>query len=143
MITQAQRRAVVAEAMSWRGTPYHHRARVKGVGVDCGQILCAVYEASGVVGHIDPGEYSPQWHIHWSEEVYLQWVQRYCNPLPEGTPEQPGDIRVYKYGRCYAHGAIVVDDGLLLHSYIRRGVIVTAPHEEPLCGRPFLSWTIK
>ena len=31
----AQRLAVVAEAESWLGTPYHHEARIKGHGVDC------------------------------------------------------------------------------------------------------------
>jgi cell wall-associated NlpC family hydrolase len=143
MITPAQRRAVVAEALTWRGTPYHHRARIKGVGVDCGQILCAVFEAAGVVSHIDPGDYSPQFHLHRDEDIYLQWVRKFCDPLPEGATPQPGDIATYQFGRTHAHGAIVIDGGLLLHSYIRRGVIVTAPHEEPLSGRPHLYWTIK
>lgn len=31
-----QRAAVVAEARSWIGTPYHNCADVKGAGVDCG-----------------------------------------------------------------------------------------------------------
>lgn len=33
----------VAEAITWLGTPYHHQGRVKGVGVDCGTLLCEVY----------------------------------------------------------------------------------------------------
>ena len=35
---------VRSEALTWLGTPYHHQGRVKGVGVDCGQILIAIYE---------------------------------------------------------------------------------------------------
>lgn len=33
-----QRAAVAQEALAWLGTPYHHHARIKGVGVDCAQI---------------------------------------------------------------------------------------------------------
>ena len=34
-MTEAETRAaIVAEAMSWIGTPYHSHARIKGVGVD-------------------------------------------------------------------------------------------------------------
>jgi hypothetical protein len=39
----AAKRAQVQEALTWLGIPYHHHARVKGVGVDCAQLLCAVY----------------------------------------------------------------------------------------------------
>ena len=34
-MTDALRERVVAEALSWLGTPYAHRQRLKGVGVDC------------------------------------------------------------------------------------------------------------
>jgi hypothetical protein len=32
MSQAAERRAVIAEAMTWKGTPWHHRARIKGAG---------------------------------------------------------------------------------------------------------------
>ena len=56
MTEHEQRQAVVAEALTWLGTPYHHRARVKGAGVDCGQLLAAVFEGAGVLRHVDPGD---------------------------------------------------------------------------------------
>ena len=35
------RARIVAEAMTWLGTPYHHRGKLKGIGVDCAQLpLC-------------------------------------------------------------------------------------------------------
>lgn len=41
-ITQAQ---VVQAARGWLDTPFHHQARVKGVGVDCvGLIICVARE---------------------------------------------------------------------------------------------------
>ena len=43
VMSDAQRAAVVAEARSWIGTPYHHAADVKGHGVDCAMLLIRVY----------------------------------------------------------------------------------------------------
>lgn len=139
----SDRRAVVAETLTWIGTPYHHHARIKGVGTDCAQILCEVYEACGLVEHVETGFYPTDWHLHRSEEMYAAWLTRYCTRLPEGLAPQPGDISLFKFGRCFSHGAIVVDGGLLVHAYIGRGVILSAPGEEPLEGRPVQHWTIK
>jgi len=33
---------LIAEARSWIGTPYHHQARLKGVGVDCAGVPICV-----------------------------------------------------------------------------------------------------
>ena len=33
---QRERENLVAEALTWLGTPYHHAGRVKGGGTDCG-----------------------------------------------------------------------------------------------------------
>lgn len=135
----AQREAVAAEALSWLGTAYHHHARIKGVGVDCAQLVCAVYEACGLVDHIDPGVYSTDWHMHRSEEVYAGWCARYAKRV-----EQPqlGDVVLFRYGRCYSHGGIYVADQLILHAYVSRGVHVTALNEEPLSGKPMQIWSV-
>lgn len=142
-MTPEQRRAVVAEATTWIGTPYHHHARIKGVGVDCAQILCAVYEACGLVEHVDTGFYPTDWHLHRSEEIYARWLFKYCLLLEPHATVAPGDIALFKFGRCYSHGAIVVDDGLLVHSYLGRGVIRSRPDEEPLDGHDVKFWTIR
>lgn len=139
MITQAQRAAVESEALRWEGTPYHHHARIRGVGVDCAQILAAVYEAVGLVPPTDLGQYAPDWHLHRSEEVYLRNVAAYC--VRTDTPGQ-GDIAVFKYGRCYSHGGILLASGEILHAYIGRGVVRSYPYEEPLQGRDCIYWTL-
>ena len=46
---RGQRAAVVAAARSWIGTPYHHAADVKGVGVDCAMLLVRVYSDLGLI----------------------------------------------------------------------------------------------
>lgn len=119
----------VQEALTWCRTPYHSRARIKGVGVDCGQILIAVYEAAGVLqpGECEPGDYIHDRHEHRTEENYLEWITRYCEPIT-GEP-QPGDIAMFRYGHSNSHSAIVVKWPLVLHAYVRLGVIMSDINE--------------
>ena len=71
MTDNAQRKAVIAEAETWLGTPYHHMARVKGVGCDCLTLLAAVYYSAEVIPAIDIPYYPPDWHLHRTAERYL------------------------------------------------------------------------
>lgn len=138
-MTEAQQRsAVVAEALSWLGTSYHHHARIKGVGVDCAQILCAVYEKCGLVDPIDPGYYATDWHMHRNEEVYAGWCARYAKQVQR---PQIGDAVLFRFGRCFSHGGIVVAADTVLHAYINRGVHLTRFCEEPLAGREMQIWS--
>src|SRR5438477_6260990 len=87
------RTAVVAEAESWIGTPFHHAARIKGAGTDCLMLLAEVYERAGITGHIDPPFYVPDWHLHRDAERYLEGLVRYARDIP--GPPQPGDIALF------------------------------------------------
>jgi len=145
--TDPRRAQVVAEARTWLGTPYHHHGRIKGVGVDCAQLLCAVYEACGLVDHVDTGFYAPDWHLHRSQELFVQTLAPHAVQQSAGAPLLPGDVLVFKFGRTFSHGAICAgqdSDGhsLLLHSYILRGVILSGLHEQPLHARQYQHWSI-
>lgn len=111
---QEQRAAVVVEACTWLGTPYVHQAKVKGAGVDCGQLLVAVYSAAGVVEPFETGYYPADWMLHRDEEKYLGWVRKFAK---ETNDPQPGDIAVWRFGRCISHGAIVLDWPIVIHAY--------------------------
>ena len=125
---------VRSEALTWLGTPYHHQGRVKGVGVDCGQILIAIYEKTGIlpIGECEPGYYPADWALHNSEEKYLAWVQKYCDPVSEA---QVGDIVLFQFGRCISHAGIVIEWPIILHSFIQLGVILSSIHETILCDK--------
>lgn len=116
-----QRAAVVAEARRWIGTPYHHLGDVLGAGVDCGMLLVRVYVDTGVVPPFDPRPYSPQWHLHRDDERYLGFL---LERGIEVTEPQPGDIMVWKIGRSFAHGGIVVGWPLVVHAYQPEGRVV-------------------
>jgi cell wall-associated NlpC family hydrolase len=101
-----QRAAVVAEARSWLGTPYHNCADIKGAGVDCGMLLVRVFVDTGLIPPFDPRPYPIDWHLHRDHERYLGFV--FDRGFGEVAEAQPGDIWVLRYGRCYSHGGIVV-----------------------------------
>jgi len=114
------RAAIVAEARSWLGTPYHHMARVKGAGVDCGQLLAAVYENAGVTPHVEPESYFPDFMMHRDEERFLGYVERYARQVFNLEP-LPGDVALFRFGRVISHGAIVIAWPEVIHAYIDTG----------------------
>lgn len=119
-----RRNAVIAEALTWLNTPYHHMGRIKDAGCDCATFLCEVYERAGVIGHIDLDYYPIDWHLHRDDERYLTQLLGYAHEI---TSPEPGDVAMYRYGRAAAHGAIYIDAETIIHSYIGRGVIKSNP----------------
>ena len=100
----ADRAAVVAAAREWIGTPYHHMADVKGVGCDCAMLLVRVFCDLGLVEPFDPRPYTSDWHLHRGEERYLGFL---LARAAEVAAPLPGDVILFKYGRCFSHGGIV------------------------------------
>lgn len=114
------RAAIVAEARTWLKTPYHHRAMVKGAGVDCAMILVAVYSAVGLIEKFDTGEYPIDWALHRQEERYLGFLQKYGREV--STPGI-GDVTVWKIGRVFSHGGIVVGTDRVIHAHRKDGEV--------------------
>jgi NlpC/P60 family putative phage cell wall peptidase len=129
----SQREQVVAEAKTWLRTPYHHMGRVKGGGTDCLMLLAEVYHAVGLIPPVDVPFYPPDWNLHRAAERYVQGLMRYAREI--GAPPQPGDVAVFKFGRCFAHGAIVVSWPRLIHAWCNAGVVFGDAAQPPLFGR--------
>jgi NlpC/P60 family putative phage cell wall peptidase len=134
-----QRTAIVAEAVSWIGTPFHHAARIKGAGVDCLMLLAEVYERAGIVPRVEPPFYVPDWHLHRDAERYLEGLRSYAREI-DGSPEQtaplPGDIALFRFGRTFSHGAIVIEWPRLVHAYWAVRIVTWADATlYPLAGR--------
>lgn len=130
---------VVAEARRWLGTPYHAQAMVMGVGVDCAMLLVAVYHAVGLIPSIEPRPYPPDWHLHRSDEKYLGWLQQFC---VEVAVPRPGDVIVWRYGRCFSHAAIAIGDGEIIHAYRRKGCVLGRDDEPEFRQRPRLAFSL-
>jgi cell wall-associated NlpC family hydrolase len=118
MSEDAERAAVVEAARSWLGTPYRHMGRVKGAagGVDCATLLAEVFYEAGVTDRIDIEHYPRDWHLHRSDERYRDFVERYATRID--PPPKPGDIVLWRFGRCYSHGAIVAAWPVVIHAYL-------------------------
>lgn len=122
MTDEERRAAIVAEAHTWRKTPYVHLAAVKGAGVDCAMLLVEVYRQplGPVPLDYDPRPYSPDWYLHQSEERYLLGMGEFARQI-ELADAKPADILMYRFGRTVSHGAIIVDDELMIHANLRNG----------------------
>lgn len=128
MTVAEQRAAVVAEALSWLGTPWHHRGRVKGAGVDCAQFVIKAYAGAGMIEDFDTGEYPRDWHIHKTEERFLTFVPSFAAEI-EAEAVREGDLILFRIGRVFSHGAIVVQAGvrrIVVHAAIKEGAVVLA-----------------
>lgn len=117
------REAVAAEARTWWDTPYHHLGDVKGAGVDCAMLLVRVYAACGLIpADTDPRPYAHDWHLSQDDQVYLGWLDRFAQRLPDDAEPQLADIAVWHFGKTFSHGAIVMGRGWqapILHALMR------------------------
>ncbi len=114
---QEQRDKVIAVAKTWLETPYHTGGRIKGVGVDCLTLLAEIFAEAGIVAPINIPYYPGDWHLHRSSERYLEGLLKYTREIK--TP-LPGDIALWKFGRCFSHGAIVIEWPIIIHAYVDR-----------------------
>ena len=111
-IAERLRAEIVREAREWIGTPYHDHAEVKGRdgGVDCAQLIRRVFINVGLVSDFTVPYYSPQQFLHSDAEDYLRTVMTFSREIAEADA-RPGDVVLYKMGRAYGHGAIIIDPG--------------------------------
>jgi cell wall-associated NlpC family hydrolase len=116
----AGRAAILAEARSWLGTPYHSCARVKGVGVDCGMLIAEVYERAGIIPRMDIAPYAADHHMHRPDEQYIAYILKHGREIETGSLK-PGDLALWRFGRSYSHGAIVVDWPVVIHATRKEG----------------------
>jgi cell wall-associated NlpC family hydrolase len=120
---EAQRAAVCAEARAWLGTPWRHRGRIRGVGVDCAQFVIEAYAGAGLIARFDTGEYPRDWHIHRDEERFLTFVPRFAREIAQADVG-PGDLVLFKIGRVFSHGAIVLGWPQGIHAAVNEGQVV-------------------
>jgi len=121
------REAVLTEAQSWIGTRFHHMAQVKGAGVDCGQLLLAVYEACGCMPKVDPGYYPPDFHVHQNLEWYAGILKDWCEEFTLSQMQPlPADVVLFKMSdaKVFSHGAIIVDYPWVIHAAFAQKKVV-------------------
>lgn len=137
----AMRGLVVTEALSWLGTPYVHNQALKGVAADCALFPLKVYESLGAIASGPIPEYSPQWFLHHSEELYLNEVIR--RGAIETDVLDPGNFILWRIGRCYSHGGIIVRWPQIIHAFRPHSVLLSdATNDAALVRRDFKVFTL-
>jgi cell wall-associated NlpC family hydrolase len=125
MKTVTTREAIMAEASSWIGTPYHKAACVKGAGVDCAMLLWGVYKNCGLVPEDDRvvERYSQDWFANTDREKYLFKAMRYAHKVAEGVSYPtlkalPGCLALVRSptSKLFNHGGIVMRWPHLIHA---------------------------
>lgn len=119
-IEVTQRQRVVSIAQSWIGTKYHHQAKIKGVGCDCLTLLAAVYTEARLIAEPKIPYYSADFMNHRGAETYLNGLLEYSR---EVSVPMPGDVALWKFGRCFSHAAIVVVWPEIIHAYVNIGCV--------------------
>lgn len=123
-MSNIDKQLIVKETLTWLDTPYHHQARIKGVGVDCAQLLVGVARNCGLITEENiqriPMNYSPEWNIHNRDEVMLNILHDMgCKQVVGNDIPNPGDIIAFKIGRAFGHLGIIVTSTEFVHAVIQ------------------------
>ncbi|WP_131835059.1 NlpC/P60 family protein [Ancylobacter aquaticus] len=118
MAPAALRGRFIAEARDWIGTPYLHRASLKGQGADCLGLIRGVWRA--VVGPEPQGlpAYAPDWAEATKAEQMAQAAGRHMRAVPLQAIA-PGDVLLFRWrdGFPAKHAAILVSAERMVHAH--------------------------
>jgi hypothetical protein len=81
--------------------------------------------------------------LHRDEEQFLGWIRKYAREI-DREQVGPGDLAIWKFGRCYSHSAIVIDMPEVIHAVIKGGGVVrgNADRDEELRSLPVKYFTL-
>lgn len=110
MITRQQ---VIEKAREYKGTPFVHQARLKGIGIDCIGLIV------GVGKELELFDYDHTVYNRYSDGTALMFhIKQVFIQIPVGE-RQPGDIVIYwvdKNTKHPQHVGILSDWGII-HTY--------------------------
>ena len=114
--------AIVAEARSWIGTPFVHRASVKGAGADCLGLVRGVWRAVRGIEPEDVPAYAPLWAEEQRRELLLEALGRHLTPVRTAAA---GDVIVFRLASHGAakHAGVMTGAKAFVHAHERLGVV--------------------
>lgn len=109
---------IVDVARTYIGTPWHHAARVKGVGIDCSGLLIMVSQDLGI-----PVEDELSYTENDEIELMTSGILKHCRQLGEEETSQDGDLFVFRQlPIMYNHCGIFVEPNAMVHAWRTSGV---------------------
>jgi len=120
---------IIQLARSYVGTPYHHQARVPGVGIDCVGILVCIVREIGIV----PAEWDYNNYLSEAQDdALLDILNQYL--VTTASPES-GDVLTFRMGRWPHHVAVLSGENTIIHSYASIGRVVETNLDEVMRNR--------
>lgn len=112
--------AIVEAAHGWVGTPYRHRAALRGVGCDCIGLVRGVW--GEVIG--EPPELPP-YRADWRDGVHSAELRDLAERWLVPGELAPGAVLLFRIGASGAprHCGIFVGHGRFVHAQERIGVV--------------------
>jgi cell wall-associated NlpC family hydrolase len=135
MTIEQLRQAVVLEALSWEGTPFHVASSAKGPGggVDCAGLVMATFSVLGMVVPEPLPYVDPQYASHNRRSLILAWLNGHPDLCRDVSAEvtleefgqkgiQSGDVVCYRYGLCVHHCGIAISKVYTVQAVYPHGV---------------------
>ena len=107
----------IQRVMEWThlGVPYRHRG-LKRNGCDCTGLIIGVLQEMGYLKDYKLREYTPDWNLHSKAGNYIvEELEKVCTRVTD--PIRPGDILVFRFGRCIAHAGVMLDTCKMLFAH--------------------------
>lgn len=118
---------IVTEARTWVDTPFHHQARIKGVGVDCAGVVIGVAHALGL-SDFDYTCYGREPHRGQLRAI----LDEHMDKVAEA---QPGDVLLMAFAVEEQHLAILTDTNTIIHAYGNVGKCVEHRYSDAWVAR--------
>ncbi|MBU2533003.1 MAG: C40 family peptidase [Alphaproteobacteria bacterium] len=115
--TKVSRCDLVRIARSWKGTPYHHQAAVRGIGADCLGLLRGVWrEVYGGEAETPP-PYTRDWAEARADEDLIDAAARHLSPVPVAAA-RPGDVLLFRMrkGAPAKHVGLLATPDTFIHA---------------------------
>jgi NlpC/P60 family putative phage cell wall peptidase len=116
--TLVSRAAIVAEAMSWIGTPYRHQASLKGIGCDCLGLIRGVWRAFYGAEPEPLSAYTADWAEATGRETLAEAGARHL--VAENLDGAlRGDVVLFRWqdGLPAKHAAILISSERFIHAH--------------------------
>ena len=116
---------LVQVARRWLGTPFIPHACIPGAGVDCVQLVGAIYWETGAIDDPRFPDYTMDGGEHRISSQVLEWLEASTRfeRLTPGAAVQTGDLACFRMGRVPHHVGLVLQPPLFIHAMRNYGVI--------------------
>lgn len=130
---------VIDAARSWKGTPFHHQGRVKGVGVDCAGLIVEAFKEAGkdLEDRTNYGRLPAGGQLR--QELQKRFSRVHGKPLP-------GDVLEMSYEGETSHLGIYTEKDTIIHAngstWKKISMVVEHGYRDPWIKRTRAIWRV-